>query len=201
MANSRCDVDRETLALMKKAGCYSLCIGIESGSQTVLDEMRKGLKLDQVRRFVADCHEAGILLHGCFLLGGPGETRETMEQSLAFAKELPLDTAQFFPLMVYPGTEAYEWAKEKGYLATEDFSEWLTPDGLHNCLLSRPELSAAQVVDFSDKARRSFYLRPRFVVYKAKQVLSDFGELFRLVRAARTFYRYLWRGSFGRKVS
>jgi radical SAM superfamily enzyme YgiQ (UPF0313 family) len=194
-ANSRADVSEETLRAMKAAGCRLLCIGVESGNQHILDNIKKKLRLEQVEEFVAAARRVGILVHACFMVGNPGETRQTMENTLAFAKRLRPDTAQFFPLMVYPGTEAYRWACEEGLLTTRDFSQWLTPEGLHNCVLNTPELSAAELVEFCDYARRSFYLRPAYVSAKLAQMVRRPQEAGRILKSARTFFKYLVKGS------
>ena len=198
-ANSRADVDFETLKWLKKGGCRLLCVGFESGNQDILDRMHKKLKLEQSRQFVKDAKKAGIMVHGCYLVGLPGETKETLKETLAFAKELNTDTAQFFPLMVYPGTEAYDWAKEEGYLVTEDFSQWLTPDGLHNCVVEKPDLTNDELVQFCDNARREFYLRPRYILFKLKQIMTRPDEARRTLKSLRKFWRYLLIGSAGNK--
>jgi radical SAM superfamily enzyme YgiQ (UPF0313 family) len=195
-ANSRADVDYETLKWLKKGGCRLLCVGFESGNQEILDRMHKHLKLAQSRVFVRDAKKAGIMIHGCYLVGLPGETQNTLEETLAFAKQLNTDTAQFFPLMVYPGTEAYEWAKLKGYLKTEDFSQWLTSDGMHDCVVERSDLSNADLVAFCDRARREFYLRPRYMVFKLKQIMTRPDEARRTLKSLRKFWKYLLWGSF-----
>jgi anaerobic magnesium-protoporphyrin IX monomethyl ester cyclase len=157
--------------------------------------MHKGVTVAQMRQFMRDARRAGILVHGCFMVGNPGETRETMARTLQLAKELNPDTAQFFPLMVYPGTEAYAWADGHGYLTTHDFSRWLTPEGLHECVLSLPGLSSQELVAWCDDARRSFYLRPRYMVAKLRQVIARPSELKRVAMAARTFFPFLFRGT------
>jgi hypothetical protein len=100
--------------------------------------------------------------------------------------------------MVYPGTEAFGWAKEGGYLASEDYRQWLTAKGLHRTVLERPTLSAEDLVAWCDRARRSFYLRPRYVVRKAVQALCQPAEAGRILRAARTFSKHLWAGALRR---
>lgn len=194
-ANSRADVDFETLRLMKEAGCRLLCIGIESGNQQILDNIRKRLRLEQVEEFMKNARKANILVHACFMVGNPGETKETMKETLDFAKKLKPDTAQFFPLMVYPGTEAFDWAKRHGYLTTTDYSQWLTRDGLHNCIVSTPEVSNQELVAFCDYARRSFYLRPTYILSKISQITTHPSEAVRIVKAAMAFFRYLLKGS------
>jgi radical SAM superfamily enzyme YgiQ (UPF0313 family) len=184
---------------MKAAGCRLFCVGIESGTQEILDNIHKGTKIDGIRRFMRDVKEAGILVHGCFMLGCPGETKETIAKTIEFAKELNPDTAQFFPIMVYPGTEAYEWAKENDYLLTEDYSKWLTPEGVHNTLISRPGLSNKELVELCDEARRQFYLRPNYILSKLKQMIVHPRESKRILKSSKTFFKYLYRGSFSKK--
>jgi radical SAM superfamily enzyme YgiQ (UPF0313 family) len=194
-ANSRADVDLETMKAMKKAGCRLFCVGFESGDQRILDNIKKGTVLSKIRQFVRDARRAGILIHGCFMVGNRGETRETLETTLRFAKELNPDTAQFFPIMVYPGTSDYAYFKEKGWIVTEDFRQWLTADGLHSSVVSNPEVSYETLVDFCDNARRRFYLRPGYMAGKLFEILRHPGEAKRIVKAGRTLLRYLFRPS------
>jgi len=194
-ANSRCDVDLETMKLLRRSGARLFCVGVESGVQEVLDNMKKNLQIKQIRQFFADAKEAGILIHGCFLLGNSGETNETLQKTLEFAKELNPDTAQFFPIMVYPGTDAYEWAKQNEYLTTKDFAEWLTEDGLHNCIVSRPGLSNKDLVNFCDRAREEFYLRPKYIFAKGFQSLKDHYEFKRLLKGALQLGKHIFRGT------
>mgnify|MGYP006286218125 CR=1 FL=1 len=190
-ANSRADVSLETLRRLKEAGLRLLCVGFESGDQRLLDRMEKRVQVEDFHRFREDARRAGVLVHGCFMAGVPGETRESLEKTLALAKDLNPDTAQFFPLMVYPGTEAYEWAEEEGVLITEDFREWLTPEGLHRTVIHQPPFTPEEIVAWCDDARRSFYLRPRYVAAKAWQIVTHPAEAGRILRAARTFFRYI----------
>src|SRR5690606_4246781 len=95
-ANARVDVnDLEVLKLMKRSGCRWLCVGFKFGDQEVLNAVKKGATVNQMRRFATNAHKAGIRVHGCFMFGGPGETRETMMKTINLSRELPIDTAQF----------------------------------------------------------------------------------------------------------
>ena len=147
--------------------------------------------------FYSKAKKAGIKLHGCFMVGNPGETKETLETTLKFAKELNPDTAQFFPIMVYPGTEAYQWAKSNGFLTTSDFREWLTPDGMHNSIVSRPGLSNTELVEFCDRARKEFYIRPSYIFRKMIDGLTDLQEFKRLAKGGWTLGRHIFRGTYG----
>jgi anaerobic magnesium-protoporphyrin IX monomethyl ester cyclase len=194
-ANARVGLDFETMQQMRRAGCRSLCVGFESGSQPILDNMKKKIKLPEMENFMTQAKKAGLLIHGCFMAGLPGETPESMQQTLMLAKRLNPDTVQFYPVMVYPGTEAYLWYKERGLIMTEDFSKWLTPEGLHNTVIRGENLSPEQLVKFCDAARREFYLRPGYIFYKLKQMIAHPKEISRTLKAGRTFVKYLIRGS------
>jgi len=198
-ANSRADVSYETLRWLKKAGCRLLCVGFESGDQAVLDAMGKGIQVKEFRRFAHDARRAGVMIHGCFMVGNPGETRQSLDRTFKLALELPLDTAQFFPLMVYPGTRAYEWAQRNGYLISEDFCDWLTEEGLHNSVVSRPDLPAEELVRWCDDARRRFYLRPRYVLAKVCEIITHPAEARRILKSFRRFVRHLFRPSLERR--
>jgi len=200
-ANSRADVDYETMCMMRKAGCRLFCVGFESGDQAILDNIKKSITLDKITAFTRDAKRAGILVHGCFMVGNRGETRETLETTLRFAKELNPDTAQFYPIMVYPGTDDYEYFGEKGWIVSNDFRQWLTPDGLHSSVVSNPDLRYEELVAFCDRARRDFYLRPSYIFAKFKQMITTPGEAKRIIKAAWTFFRYLLQPSIKRKDS
>jgi len=191
-ANARCDVDYETMRLMRAAGLRLLCVGVESADQEILDNVQKKLAVPQISRFFDDAKRAEVLVHGCFMVGNPGESHASLERTLEFAKRLNPDTAQFFPLMVYPGTAAYEWARDEGLLETEDYSRWLTPEGLHRSVVRRPDLPAEDLRRFCDRARREFYLRPDYLKQKVKQVATDPYEAARTAKSFVTFARYLF---------
>jgi radical SAM superfamily enzyme YgiQ (UPF0313 family) len=197
-ANARADVDYETLLEMKRAHCRMVCVGFESGNQEVLNNMKKGITLEKAKQFMKDARKAGILVHGCFMAGNPGETPQTLQETLNYALELKPDTAQFYPVMVYPGTEAYEWYRSRGYLNVKHYSDWLTAEGLHNTVISLPGLPARDLVEWCDNARRTFYLRPGYIFSKLKQAITHPREIGRLARASKTFVKYLFRGTFAR---
>jgi radical SAM superfamily enzyme YgiQ (UPF0313 family) len=194
-ANSRVDLDLETMLKMKAGGCRELCVGFESGDQDVLNSMRKGIKPDRMFRFMKDARKAGIFIHGCFMVGFPGETLQGIKKTIDVAIKLNPDTVQFYPVMVYPGTEAYEDYKERGWLTARDYNQWLTPEGLHNCVVRNETLTSSELVRLCDLARRRFYLRPRYIAYKLLQMIEKPSEIVRTAKAARTFFKYLLVGS------
>lgn len=189
--NSRIDPDLETLKLLKKAGCRSLCVGFESGEQQTLDTMHKGINKDKMFQFMKYAKQARILVHGCFMVGFPGETRSHIKKTIQLAMDLKPDTAQFYPVMVYPGTEAYEEYKKNGWLTAEKYENWLTPEGLHNCVVRNETLTSDELVRICDDARRQFYLRLGYIVYKLRQIILHPTEAVRTLKAFKTFFKHL----------
>ncbi len=203
-SNCRADIgaDREFLSTLHKAGARLFCVGFESGDVDVIhgmkknnDDRRDAKYHQEAFRFVQRCREAGVMVHGCFMVGNLNETPASMEKTLKFAKKLRPDTAQFFPIMVYPGTTAYQEAKNRGYIQIENWDAWLTKDGLHNSIVTLPNITHEQLVSFCDRARRSFYLSPSYLLYKLKQSLKDRREFQRNVKGFLTLSKYLVRGS------
>jgi coproporphyrinogen III oxidase-like Fe-S oxidoreductase len=130
-------------------------------------------------------------VHGCFLVGNPGETKETLQKTLDLAIKLNPDTAQFYPIMVYPGTMAYQWAENEGYLTTRKYDKWLTYDGFHNSVVERANLSHEELVRWGNDARRKFYLRPKYAFSKLKQMVAHPKEAKRIIMAATTLSKHI----------
>lgn len=196
--NVRATLDYETLRLMRKANCVLLTVGYESANQEVLDKMKKRMKADAIVNFSRDTKRAGIMVHSCFMVGNPGDTRATLQESLDLALRLNDDTMQFFPLIVYPGTPDYEWAKANHLLTVTSYDQWVTTEGLHNSVVRMPDMDSREIVEWCDYARRRYYVRPRYLAYKAWQTLTRPSELVRNVKAAKRFWRFLFAGTFGR---
>jgi anaerobic magnesium-protoporphyrin IX monomethyl ester cyclase len=205
-SNCRADVgaDIELLKTLRQAGARLFCVGFESGDPEVIRGVRKNETESrdanyhsEAKKFARLCKAADIKIHGCFMIGNLNETRESMRKTLDFAMELKPDTAQFFPIMVYPGTESYRQAKNLGYISTEDYSNWLTEDGLHNSVVNLPGLTHQELVEFCDTARRKFYLSPSYLVRKVVQSIKDPREFQRNLKGFATLSKYLVRGSFG----
>ena len=194
LCNARVNLDLETMKAMKKAGCRLIIPGIESGCQQILDNIKKGTKVEQFYSYVANAKKAGLLIHACYMVGNCGETKETMQQTLELALKLNTDTAQFFPLIPYPGTEAYDWAYENGYIEL-DYEKYCQPDGTHNTVLSMPHLSAQEMVDFCNMARKKYYLRPRYILHRIYVGLTDFSDFKRSLKAFGKLKQYLFNNT------
>ncbi len=192
-ANARGDVALDTLIAMREAGLRGLCVGFESGSQALLDRIGKGTTLAVMEEFAHHARQAGVKVHGCFMVGLPGESKASMQETLQFALRLPLDTAQFYPLMVYPGTRAFREAARAGQLVPRAWRDWLSPEGLHNCVVRTADCGPATLVRFCNFARRRFYLRTSYLWHTFWKALTDAEERHRILRSARTFLGHLFR--------
>lgn len=195
--NMRANADLETLKLCKDSGLRSVCVGFESGCDEILEAMHKGLKSAQMVTFMQNAKKAKILVHGCFLFGIPGETRETANRTLDFALKLNPDTAQFYPLMVYPGTSAYSDVQKAGLLVSSSWRDWLKEDGTHACVVKTVDMEPDELVEFCNNARRKFYLRAGYILKKAWRSLFDSGERGRTFLAFKTFRKYLFKSKNG----
>jgi anaerobic magnesium-protoporphyrin IX monomethyl ester cyclase len=188
---ARVNLRLDVMKAMRKAGCRMLVAGFESGDQQILNNINKGATIEQAEQFALNAKKVGLRIHGCFMVGNKGETRETMNKTLQFALKLNPDTAQFFPLMVYPGTRAYLWAQDNSFIRAESYRDWLSKEGLHNCVLNTPSLTAQELVSFCDDARRKFYLRPQYIARKAIDVIMNPSEIRRTVKAAKVLFKHL----------
>ncbi|MGB9911608.1 MAG: radical SAM protein [Microgenomates group bacterium] len=189
--NTRVHLDLETMKLMKKAGCRLLIVGYESGNQEILNKMNKKITLEQSLNFAQNAKKAGLLVHGCFIIGGPGETLKTAEQTFQFACKLSPDSAQFYPLFVYPGTKAYYWAEKMGYLREKNFRRWLGKKGEYQATVNLPTFSAKEVEKFCRQAYFRFYFRPKYLIKKLIQLVTNPAEGKRSLLGAINFFQNL----------
>lgn len=189
--NVRADLSIEVMRWMKKAKCVLMTVGYESANARILENINKRISPQTIIDFSHNAKKAGLLVHGCFMAGNRGETPQTLDESLALSLKLMDDTMQFFPLMVYPGTADYEWAKKEGLLTVHTYEEYVTADGNHNSVLRMPNMSSEEIREWCDYARRHYYLRPRYLLYKLFQQITRPSEIRRTVKAAKRFIRFL----------
>jgi radical SAM superfamily enzyme YgiQ (UPF0313 family) len=190
--NARVNLDFETMKIMKKAGCRLILCGVESGNQQVLNNIKKGTNVEQFEVYVKNARKAGLLVHSCYIAGNQGETPETMQETLNLALKLNTDTVQFYPLIPYPGTGAYDWAKLNGYIET-DYAKYCKEDGTHNTVLNLPGLTAEQMVNFCDDARKKYYLRPSYILHRIRMGLTNKNDFIRSLKAFNTLKNYIFK--------
>ena len=184
--NTRANVDYETLKTMKEGGLRLFVVGYESGNAQILKNIRKGVSLETARRFTRNCHDLGILIHGTFILGLPGETRETIKETMRFAREMNSETIQVSLASPYPGTAFYEYALERGYMRPESLVD---ETGYQKCAVSYPELSGGEIFAAVEKFYRSYYLRPRYVVKAVSKMIRQPEERRRMWEEGKQFFR------------
>lgn len=192
--NVRVSLDYETMRIMKRAGCHLLTVGFESSSPVVLSNIRKGTTLQQMHDFVANARHSGLLVHGCFMVGNPGDTSAILNNNLKLAIEFGCDTVQFFPLMVYPGTEAYAWAIKNKLIIEDNWDSWVKPNGQYNTVISLPMLSRDELVDISNRSLKAYHLRPSYILYKSKRLISNPDEFIRTFKGFISFVHSTMRG-------
>lgn len=154
-------LDFALLKLMKKSGCYSLCLGIESGSQRVLNNMSKNLKISTVKKIVPLIKKAGIRTQGFFIIGYPSETIEDVNKTIDLALKLPLTRASFSLYQPLPGSESYSELLDGGYIAPNELNWELFDYSKVN--YKHPNISAKQLLNLQRKAIMLFYLRPKIL--------------------------------------
>jgi len=165
-ASSRVNTLTQRLAnKMRKAGCHTIYLGIESGSQKILDLIQKGTNLVQVERAVEILKGAKINVLGSFIIGIPGETIKSIKKTIKFAKKLNLNFAQFSICTPYPGTKLFDIAREKGFLLTRDWSKYTILDPV----MKTPGILSKELKRWLLKAYLSFYLRPKFLLEQVKR--------------------------------
>jgi radical SAM superfamily enzyme YgiQ (UPF0313 family) len=191
--NARVDtLDLETMREMKRANCRFLIVGFESADDGILRNIKKGFTVEEARAFAKNVRKAGLLLHADFIIGLPGETKETIEKTRRFIKEIKPDQLQVSVVAPFPGTELYEWYKKNGYLVTEDPNEYLDEQGHQKSVVSYPWLSAEEIVKAVDDILKDYYLSISYVPVALRQVFRRrwLDEARRLWRSAIMFLRY-----------
>ncbi len=187
--NAKANVPYKTLKIMKDNGLRLLLVGYESGNQQILHNIKKGLRVDVARQFTRDCHALGIVIHGTFILGLPGETEETIEETIQYAKDINPHTIQVSLAAPYPGTFLYRQATENGWFDGSD--HLLTDGGTQLAQLSYPHLPASLIFEKVEEFYRRFYFRPRKIGAIMGEMLRDFDMMKRRLREGVEFFAFL----------
>ncbi len=162
LTNTRADTltDIDLVKKMKSAGCWMLSIGIESSHEKTLLNMQKKLKADKIKQAIYILRKTGILSFGFFIFGYPGETKHDMYETTRFALSVPLDYANFYPAVPYPGTSFYNKCVQEGYLVCESWEKMQ----YSSYILQTKDLNEDIVKKAISHAYLRFYLRPRFMI-------------------------------------
>jgi len=189
--NAKANVPYESLKIMKDNGLRLLLVGYESGDDQILHNIKKGLKTDIARRFNADCRKLGIKIHGTFILGLPGETKETIEKSIEFAKEINPHTIQVSLAAPYPGTTLYKQAVDNGWLKENDAANLVNEKGVQLAAISYPHLSKEEIYHSMEVFYRRFYFRPSKIWEIVSEMLASWDMMKRRLREGVEFFRFL----------
>src|SRR6202451_2571324 len=184
---SRVTTDYDTLKAMKDAGCRLLIVGFESGDPQILKNIKKGATVERARQFTKDCHKMGLVIHGDFIMGLPGETHETINNTIAFAKELDVETIQVSVAHGYPGTELYDDAVKKGYIVGNN---QMVDEGGHQLAhIQYPGLPADDIISAVHRFYDEYYFRPKAAFRVRRKAASNSAARKRLYKEAKPFLK------------
>ena len=181
---SRVTTDYDTLKAMKEAGCRLLIVGYESGDPQILKNIKKGATVDMAQRFTANCKKLGLMIHGDFIIGLPGETRESIRSTIDFAKKLDTETIQVSIAHPYPGTEFYDYAKKNDLITIDSMTDD-TGHQLPNVVY--PGLDRGELVDWVERFYGEYYFRPRVIWRVVRKAIFNSDERRRLTKEAREY--------------
>jgi hopanoid biosynthesis associated radical SAM protein HpnJ len=180
---SRVTTDYDTLKAMKEAGCRLLIVGYESGDEQILRNIKKGATVDAARRFTENAHKLGLVIHGDFIVGLPGETRESLRKSIDFAKSLDVETIQVSIGHAYPGTEFHDYAKKNDLFTIESMTD---ESGHQLPNIIYPGLNRGELVEWVERFYDEYYFRPKTAWRVVSKAIAN-RDLPRLYKEAREF--------------
>ncbi len=184
--NCRVHSDYDTLKAMADAGARKFVVGFESGDPQILKNIKKGTTIEKARAFAKNCKKVGILIHGDFIIGLPGETPETIERTIEFAKELDTETIQVSIAHALPGTELYDYAKTNKLMTSDAVAD---AGGHQLPHLEYPGLSRQQMMAAVNRFYDSYYFRPRVIWRIVRKGIWDAAERRRLYEEGVEFLK------------
>jgi hopanoid biosynthesis associated radical SAM protein HpnJ len=188
--NAKANVPRETLKVLREGGLRLLLVGYESGNQKILHNIKKGMRTDVARKFTKDCRDLGITIHGTFIMGLPGETKETIEETIRFANEINPHTIQVSLAAPYPGTFLFDQAVKNGWLDNAN-AELVNGDGVQIAPLHYPHLSQTEIFNSVEEFYRRFYFRSGKIASIVGEMVRDRQMLVRRLREGIEFFHFL----------
>lgn len=195
--NARANCDYETLKALRDSGLRHVVVGYETGSDRILKNIKKGVTREQAIRFTKDCKNLGLSIHGAFIMGLPGESRETIKETIEFAKRLDLDSIQASLASPYPGTEFYDLCREKEWLTSGEF---IDDSGHQKCVVNYPDLSSAEIFDSVEEFYNRFYFRPRFIARSIFRMITDGQERKKLLKEGAQYLDYMKKRKKSREL-
>lgn len=189
--NAKANVPYNTLKIMKENGLRLLLVGYESGDDQILLNIKKGLRTDIARRFTEDCRKLGIQIHGTFILGLPGETRDTIEKTIEYAKEINPHTIQVSLAAPYPGTTLYKQAVDNGWLEENKVIHLVNDSGVQLAAISYPHLSREEIYHGVETFYKRFYFRPSKIWEIVREMAGSWNMTKRRLREGVEFFRFL----------
>jgi hopanoid biosynthesis associated radical SAM protein HpnJ len=190
--NAKANVPYETLKVLRDNGLRLLLVGYESGNQQILINIKKGVRVERARQFTKDCRDLGITIHGTFILGLPGETRETIQETIRYAKEINPHSLQVSIAAPYPGTALYQQAKENGWLPEQD-AALIDEHGVQTAALSYPDLNRTEIYDSVEVFYKQFYFRAGKIAEMSAEMVRSPEMMRRRLREGGEFVRFLRR--------
>lgn len=188
--NAKGNVPRKTLEVLADNGCRLFVVGYESGNQKILHNIKKGMLVDVAKKFTKDCHELGIKIHGTFILGLPGETKETIQETIKFATEINPHTIQISLAAPYPGTHLYKEAKENGWFDTNN-ADLVDENGIQIAPLHYPHLSHNEIFHSVEDFYRKFYFRAPKIAAIVNEMVRSPQMMKRRLREGVEFFQFL----------
>ena len=188
--NAKANVPRETLKVLKDGGLRLLLVGYESGNQQILHNIKKGMRIEVAEKFTKDCHELGIAIHGTFILGLPGETKETIQETVKWAAKINPHTIQVSLAAPYPGTFLYNQAVQNGWLDADN-AELVDDHGIQIAPLHYPHLSHTEIFNSVETFYKSFYFRPRKIGAIVNEMIRSPEMMKRRLREGVEFFDFL----------
>jgi hopanoid biosynthesis associated radical SAM protein HpnJ len=188
--NAKANVPYESLKKLKDGGLRLLLVGYESGNQQILHNIKKGMRIEVAEKFTRDCHELGITIHGTFIVGLPGETKETIEETVRFAQRINPHTIQVSLAAPYPGTFLYNQAVENGWLDVDN-AELVDESGIQIAPLHYPHLSHSEIFHSLEDFYKRFYFRPNKIGSIVKEMILSPEMMRRRLREGVEFFRFL----------
>jgi hopanoid biosynthesis associated radical SAM protein HpnJ len=188
--NAKANVPYASLKVMRENGLRLLLVGYESGNQQILHNIKKGMRVETAKQFTKDCHALGIAIHGTFIVGLPGETRETIQETIKFAIETNPHTIQVSLAAPYPGTFLWNQAEKEGWLDTAH-TEYVDAHGVQIAPLHYPHLSHEEIFKAVEEFYRKFYFRVPKIASICGEMVRDRQMLVRRLREGVEFFRFL----------